>query len=75
MKTVVRAEEVELIELCKAVFECHNQAPHDFSGDFRTFYLPRLFSAVKILMRIMPNQMYEATTQAVDGWGDKVVKE
>lgn len=43
--------------LCRAIWEMNKQAPHDFGGEQREFYLKRLMDAMLAASTLFPAQM------------------
>lgn len=56
--------ENEINALCKAVFEMNKQAPYDFCGEQREFYLPRLTECLVNIAKLFPKQLSRYATDA-----------
>jgi hypothetical protein len=64
----------KMVEALVMLFESVHQAPSDFCGEQREFYLPRITKAFFNLGEMFPSDMVEAMQQAKDPYGDLVVK-
>lgn len=53
-----KGKNIEVI--CKTIYEMIAQAPHDFCGEQREFYLPRLRDAFCSAGMLFPQQMARA---------------
>jgi hypothetical protein len=65
----------KLVEAIQSVIECAAQAPQDFCGEQREFYLPRLAIAMTGLMARFPGEAAVAMDRAKDPWGDPLYPE
>jgi hypothetical protein len=59
-----KQEHIERV--CKAAWEMARQAPHDFGGEQRDFYLPRLNQLIISLAILFPSQVADAVTDEDD---------
>ncbi len=50
----------QIDDLCKAIWEMSKQAPHDFGGEQREFYLARLQTAMISAANLFPAQFARA---------------
>lgn len=50
----------QIDDLCKAIWEMSKQAPHDFGGEQREFYLARLQKAMVSAALLFPAQFARA---------------
>jgi len=56
-------------KLCRLLFEMLQQAPSDFAGEQRAFYLPRLRDAMVLATELFPQHMARAVEKIMEDEG------
>ena len=64
----------ELEEFLRNLIECKAQAPHDFGGEQREWYVPRLNTCFAMACKLFPDAVVNAMQEAKDPYGDLLVE-
>jgi len=63
---VVSDKAKDIQTLCLAIWEMNKQAPHDFGGEQREFYLPRLGDCMMAAAKLFPAQFSQVVMREGD---------